>query len=413
MANEEKLNTSELKIGMYVTKLDRPWLETSFLLQGFYLSSEKDIKLMQKECEYVYIDPIKDRQAKYAMERLQKERRSGADRRSLGELGKLQSQVTYKDITPVEEEIEAAREVHKEMSVSLEDCMDRVRSGKILDMRGLQSALTEMKKCIVRNPNALLLLSKLKNKDSYTYSHCLDSSALCIAFGRHLGFSSQNLDDLAIGALMCDIGKSRVPDEILSKPERLTDDEYALMQQHVSHSVAILQEAGNVNRAAIEIVSTHHERFDGSGYPRGLKQDAIPVLGQIAAIVDCYDAMTSDKIYSPAVSPSEAIRRLFGWAGVFFQRELVDAFIQAIGIYAVGSFVELSTGQVAIVIGQNQLRRLRPKVMVVLDENKNSVSSMSIIDLLHETADARDNPLEVKRSIDPNDFGLDPRDFYI
>lgn len=413
MANEKKIDTSDLKVGMYVCKLDRPWLETSFLLQGFYLSSEKDIKLMQKECSYVFIDVVRDQQARYEMERRQRERRTGIDRRSMGELAKLQSQVTYRELTPVEEEIEVAKEIRTEMNLSLEECMDSVRAGKILDLRKLNTAIQDMKKCIVRNPNALLLLSRLKDKDSYTYAHCLDSSALCIAFGRHLGFSSQNLDDLAIGSLMCDVGKSRVPKDILNKPERLTEEEFDLMKQHVSHSIAILDETGKVNRTVMEIVGTHHERFNGSGYMRGIKQKDIPVLGQIAAIVDCYDAMTSDKIYREAVSPSEALRRLYGWADELFQRELVEAFIQAIGIYAVGSFVELTTGQIAIVIGQNQLRRLRPKVMIVLDENKKAISSMPIIDLLHETEDGKGTPLGVNRSIDPKDFNLDPRDYYI
>ena len=201
--------------------------------------------------------------------------------------------------------------------------------------------------------------------------------------------------------------------QILNKPEELTSEEYELMKQHVTHSVAILQEAGNTNRAVIEIVSSHHERFNGSGYLRGVKQSQIPVLGQIAAIVDCYDAMVSDKIYSPAVSPSEAIRRLYGWADDLFQRELVEAFIQAIGIYAVGSFVELSTGEIAIVVGQNQLRRLRPKVVVVLDKDKKPVTAMPIIDLMHELTDHKGEKLGIRRSIDPKDYDIDTREFYI
>ncbi len=212
---------------------------------------------------------------------------------------------------------------------------------------------------------------------------------------------------------MCDIGKARIPDEILNKPDRLTVDEYGLVKQHVVHSVKILLEAGNVNRSVIEIVATHHERYNGSGYFRGLNHGDIPVLGQIAGIVDCYDAMISEQCYSQAISSYEAIRRLYGCSNELFQRELIEAFIQAIGIYTVGSFVELNTGLVAIVIEQNPFQRLRPRLMAVLDENKQPLSAMPIVDLIQVTADEKGNPIEIVKAIDPEDYDIDPKEFYI
>jgi len=414
MPNEKKIDTSELTIGMYVSQLDRPWLETSFLLQGLHISSDKDIELMQEECDYVYIDLEKDQQAKYAVERRNsEERRQGKDRRGANELDIIKSKTAYTNKTEVEEEIEVAKDIRKVISVSMQECMDSVRSGKKIDMHRIEGAVKQMKECMMRNPNAFILLRALKDKDSYTYSHCMDSSALCIAFGRHLGITNENLDDLAIGAMMCDIGKARIPEEILNKPESLTEAENLLVRQHVGHSVATLEEAGNSKRAVIEIVANHHERFDGSGYFRGLKKGDIPVLSQIAAIVDSYDAMTSERCYRPAISSYEAIRRLYGSSNELFQRELVEAFIQAIGVYTVGSFVELNNGQVAIVIEQNQFRRLRPKLMVLLDENKKSLAALPIIDLIKEPTDNRGNVLEIVKGIEPADYDINPRDFYI
>ncbi|NKB33924.1 MAG: DUF3391 domain-containing protein [Pseudomonadales bacterium] len=191
MFSRKKLDTSELAIGMYVSKLDRPWLETSFLLQGFLISSENDLKLMREECDFVYIDLAKDQRDRLKKKQEEEiERRSGVDRRIATGLYKIMSKFNYQTKTKVEEEIDVAKEIHKELDASIKECVESVRAGKIIDLRGIKVATTKMKECIIRNPNTFMLLKILKAKDSYSYSHCLDSSALCIAFGRHLGVSN-------------------------------------------------------------------------------------------------------------------------------------------------------------------------------------------------------------------------------
>jgi len=411
---EKKIDTSQIMIGMYVSRLDRPWSETPFLLQGVYVHGDMDIKLLQKHCHHVYIDTEKTVEPAIPTDRRKiKNRRSRSERRTPNDLDITEPQVVYSDKTSVDEELEVAKELHGKIFDVVHELIDNAKSGNKIDVSNVKAVIKEMKQSILRNPSAFLLLRLLKDKDTYTYTHCLDMSVLCIVFGRHLGMSQEILDDLAIGTLMCDIGKIRLPSELLNKPGRLTKSEFEVIKEHVKHSVAIMEEAGNLSRTAIEVAATHHERFDGTGYLRGLKGSEIPVLGRMAAIVDCYDAMTSERCYSTGVSPHEAIRRLYAWRNELFQDELVEHFIQAIGAYPTGSIVELSTGQVGIVIMQNRIRRLRPKVMLVLDENKKSLGAGPIIDLMKETEDSKGDPLEIVKAGHHDEYGIDPRDYYL
>ena len=410
---EKQLKVSELQVGMYVSRLDRPWLETPFLIQGIRINNKKDIDILNNYCKKVYIDTEKTRQS-HGMEH-----RSGIDRRGsmpitgTSNLSFPGNKIEYVEKTTVKEELGIAKKLNKEISSVIREIMDDAKYGRKINTRETLKAVRKMKESILRNPNAFMLLRLIKDKDTYTYSHCLHVSGLCIAFGRHLGLSSETLDELAIGALLSDIGKLRLPSEILNKPDRLTEVEFEEVKKHVVHSIEIMEEAGNMNRASIEIAATHHERFDGSGYLRGMNGPQIPVLGRVAAIADCYDAMTSDKIYKSAISPYEAIRQLYGMRDVLFQDSLVENFIQMIGIYPTGAIVELSTGQVGIVISQNQLRRLRPTVMLVLDMDKQPMDAAPIIDLHKQTEDSDGNPLEIIKELEPGTFNVDPKEYFL
>jgi len=294
---------------------------------------------------------------------------------------------------------------------AVDEIMNNVRDDKKLDINRTKEVVSSMTDSILRNPNAFLWMRILKDKDSYTYSHCMDSGALAIAFGRHIGLSRNELEDLGMGALLSDVGKMQVPDELLNKPGELTEKEFEIVKKHVVYSVRIMQKSGGLSKAAIATAATHHERFDGSGYPRGLKGNEIPVLGRMAAIVDCYDAITSDRPHRRAISPNEAVRRLYDWRGSAFQSELVEQFIQTLGTYPTGSIVELNTGQVGIVVSQNRLRRLRPKLMLILDEGKNVYNFAPMLDLLNETQDSSGDQLEIIKVLEPGTYGIEPKDF--
>jgi HD-GYP domain-containing protein (c-di-GMP phosphodiesterase class II) len=203
-----------------------------------------------------------------------------------------------------------------------------------------------------------------------------------------------------------DVGKLRVDPALLQAERELTVEEAAQMAGHVNFGLEMLQESGVINQDVVDMVAHHHERYDGSGYPDGLAHDAIPTFARIAAIVDTYDAITTKRSYAPAISPSDAIKLLYKSRDEDFQAELVEAFIQAIGLYPAGTLVELSSGEVGVVVAEYRARRLRPKVMVLLDANKNALAQSRVVDLHEEVADDPQS-LTIKKSLKPEAYGID------
>jgi len=364
---EQKVSVDELRLGMYVSRLDRPWIETHFLFQGFHISSEADVLELRRTCEYVFVDPERGEVPDAEARRLAPPRR-----RVVGEeiFRNVPSQGVYPVVTSLDEELQAARDSRATTLAEISNILDDLRAGRKIHIDSMRQAVSGMIASIVRNPDAFLWLTRLKDKDSYAYAHCVDASSLAVAFGRHLGFSQQDLESLAIGTLLFDIGKLQLPDSLLKKPGRLTEKEYALMRRHVEFGVQIVQEMHGSSQDIVSTVKYHHERHDGKGYPLGAKGKKIPVFGRIAALVDCYDAITSERPYSHAMSAYDAVQLIYEWRDKDFQVDMVEQFIQCIGIFPAGTLVELTSGEIGIVVAQNRVRRLRPRIMLVLDRNK-------------------------------------------
>ena len=256
-------------------------------------------------------------------------------------------------------------------------------------------------------------LSMMQKKNKYSYSHSVDNCALAIAFGRYMGLPKKDLRNLAMGLLMMDIGNVRIPDPILNKTEKLSDVEYRIVKKHVPHSVDILKNTKGMNDDIINIALTHHERFDGSGYPSGLVGVHIPVYGRMAAIIDCYDAMTSHRPFSAAKSPYAALQDIYNWRGTAFQPELVEQFLQCMGVYPTGSLIEMASGEVGIVLDQNTTQRMRPKIMLILDSDKTQLMEYKTIDLSKTFEDSSGYPLNIYRGLDPDSYGIDPAEYYL
>jgi len=402
----KKIDVYDLRHGMWVSELDCPWRETPFLFQGFEIESDEHIEELKSYCKHVYVDtdlgcdsaPPASAGISYT-NTLPDE----LDRR----------QATYQEQTSIEEEIQVAKDIHQGGTQAIAEIMDDVHLGKKISITRVKQAVGGMVESIVRNPDAFAWLAQLKNKDSYTYSHCLDTCALGLIFGRHLGISKEELKVLGTGTLLLDIGKMRMPAELLEKPGKLTEKEFQIMKTHVGHSVEIMRGRKAMPAAAIEMAATHHERHNGEGYPLNLMGKEIPIFGKIAGIVDCYDAVTSDRVYRSAISPHKALRMLYAGNDKDFQAALVEQFIQCIGIYPVGGLVELSTGEIGIVLSQNRVRRLRPKVMLILDRDKKPHKTAPTIDLLTQVSDASGNPLEIKEALEPGAHGINPKEFYL
>lgn len=398
-----KLPVDDLKIGMYVSSLDRPWLETPFLLQGFALESLEDIERLQKHCAWVFIDTRKS----VVVESLPSSASKRGSRQTIKELFSNRALVTYHDAGSWDEEFPRAKAAVDVLSRGINELFEDLRQGDPLDLGRIKKSVDPMIESVSRNPDACIWLARLKQEDAYTYQHSLGASIWAVALGRQLGLPRKDLRSLAMGGLLFDIGKLGVDSQLLQATRALTDEEFQQVRNHVTLGVDMLGGSPLLNQDIMDMVAHHHERHDGSGYPEGLKGNNIPIFARIAAIVDCYDAITSHRSYARAMPPSHAIKMLYEWKDIDFQAELVEAFIQAIGIYPAGSLVELSTGEVAVVIAEYRSRRLRPKVMVLLDTSKKPLTDVITLDLLEGADEADGVRIDIVGSLEPDAYGID------
>ena len=407
--NQIKVRIPDLLEGMYVARLDRPWLDTPYKIQGFHIKTQQDIDKLQQYAEFVYIDVEKSKLD------------NGADSRQNGDLSdtEIKQKLTgikpriYQDISEFKSEMNTALENHKALAECVDDVMKDISNNENLKMPMLRKAVTPMVESIVRNPDAFSWLTMMKTRDNYTYTHSVSSSIWAVAFGRSLGLPKKDLLSLAVGALLFDVGKVKLPEKLLQNPNRYNPTEYKLVQKHVDYSVEIVSSIEGINDDVIEMVATHHERHNGSGYPKGLSGDKIPLFGKMAGIIDCYDAMISDRVYMSAISPHDAVRKLYDWSNIDFQLELVEQFIQVVGIYPVGTIIELSDGRIGVIVAHHRVWRLRPKIMLILDSDKNPYAQFDIIDTYKIEDDEDGNPLKIIKSVDPGIYGIDPQQFYL
>jgi len=408
--HEQKVSIGDVKVGMYVSRLDRPWLETRFLFQGFRITTVADIEELARHCEYVYIDVEKGLAAARTLDKIISEREKDQYSQVFRS---VPATPVYPVVTSVEEEVGASRESRSKLVTVVTNILDELKAGHSIKLMAIRQSVSGMIASIIRNPDAFFLLSRLKDKDNYAYAHCVDACGLAVAFGRHLGFSKPELENLAVGVLLCDIGKLQLPENLLKKPGRLTDREYELVRRHVEFGAQMVCEMKDSNAEVVSIVMHHHERHNGKGYPNQIPGHLIPVKGRIAALVDCFDAIISERAYSHAVSAYEAVNMIYEWRDKDFQSDMVEQFIQCIGLFPTGTLVELTTGEVGIVISQNRVRRLRPRVMLVLDKDKVACEFNPVIDLIEEPDDEEDEKIEILRPLATGSYGIDIGDYYL
>lgn len=415
MLNTLKIYAHELDIGMFVSSLDRPWLETPFLTQGFQIESQVQIDRLREYCEFVMIDSRRSATGAAAREVAGKTKRAARTERSVNgrrtrvpveRIFKGRPIKPYQDDSDWEDEHPRAKAALETLVEDLNDIFEQVTDGGKINVIKLKKSIDPVVDSISRNPDAAVWVARLKQHDKYTYQHSLGAAVWSVSLGRQLGLPKHDLRSLAMGCMLMDVGKLRVDPALLQAERHLTMEEAAQMAGHVSYGLEMIQESGVMNQDVIDMVAHHHERYDGSGYPNGLEQDAIPTFARIAAIVDTYDAITTKRSYASAISPSDAIKLLYKSRDEDFQAELVEAFIQAIGIYPAGTLVELSSGEVGVVVAEYRARRLRPKVMVLLDANKDTLVESRIVDLHEEAADDPQS-LTIKKSLEPEAYGID------
>jgi len=393
----KKISSDEVEIGMVVSSLDRPWSETTFLFQGFQARTQSDIDQLKQQSRHVYI-MVPDEEIEIS---------SGPSSVTpISVTAEAIGEERYGEPVAAETELRQARNSHQEISGLVRELETIVRQDKELDMDRVRQSVDTLVDSVVRNSDAYVWLTRIQKFDTYAYRHALSASVWATALGRELGLAKKALAALATGTLLMDIGNTALPREILRKDGRLSHDEWALVKSHVQHGVRILSAAPSTRIDVIDIVRTHHERLDGSGYPEGLKGKQIPFLGQIAGIVDFYAAVTIPRPYAPAIAPSAAMQMLHRQRQRYFDEALVQAFIQAMSTYPTGSLVELSTGVVGIVLSQNPGFRLRPNVVLLLDPDKQPYGSYPVVNLVNEAQDSRGFPQHVSKTLVDGAYGL-------
>jgi HD-GYP domain-containing protein (c-di-GMP phosphodiesterase class II) len=408
----DKVYCNALKPGMYVQELDRPWLETPFMFQGFRIRNSKEIETLKRHCEYVYINRVESEidttavNANMVSSRFNESQISEVANRSV-------NTSMYFDTVTVEEELVTARVIYDQSSSSIANIFVGIHDDDSLNLSEVRKTTSDIVESVLRNPDAFLLLQNMRKKSQYIYTHAINSCALAATFCRHLGFSKEEIHDISMGALLLDIGTVRLPPALLEMKTKLNALSMKLVRHHVNFGIEILENTPNMPSVVHNMVSTHHERVNGKGYPNCLKGDEIPICGRIAAIVDCYDAMIRDRPYRKSMSPTEAICTMYNWRSVDFHEDLVEQFIQCIGAYPTGSLVKLNSGQTGIVMSQNRTRRLYPKVLLILNADDVRYQKPSMLDLWEYAQKTTGTCLEITRVMDIGELGVDPSEYYL
>lgn len=415
----------QLQIGMFVSNLDRPWCQTPFPIQGFYIRSNDDIRSLTSFCKYVLVDQSLDRsQFDYdelpgSPMPLAAKRTSPTQKNQEKRLLKLpevriKDPQTYGATVPLKKEVEVATKILVKIQSAIENVLSQVRSREPVNFSDVEHASEGMVDSIVRNPDALVWLHRVKKKDEHSYHHSINAAVWALVFGRHLGLSREVLKNLSTGVLLSAIGKSKLDPELLVGSGSLSNSQFEEYKQFVNRGVEILESCINVSHQVVTIVQHHKERHNGTGYPQGLTGDKIPLLAKIAGIVDAYQAMIEPRMGAEPMTPAQAVSQLYEGRNIEFQEDLVERFIQAIGVYPTGSIVQLTTDEVGIVVSHNPGRRLWPKVMVVLDENKKPLKAGKVVDLLNYNESRQEqSTVHIIGSLPFGSYDVDPSQYQV
>jgi HD-GYP domain-containing protein (c-di-GMP phosphodiesterase class II) len=498
-----------------VSELDRPWIETRFLLQGFLLDNEADLESLRIYCKHVYVDlrlsdekvaarcqatvapsleqvvfaqdasdkervvldepkpptdsdstPIEnlrtgrtrsaqarnyppvsdgtrlrflellraiaideqqngraflDRLSDWFNNRLNHNKASPESQRServSSELGMAsilpqgESLTIYENTNPVEAELPRARQAFIHGENVARDIANQIQTDQLPDIPAVKACVDNIVDSMISNPDAVMFISRLRDEDINTYHHGVKVSLYLIALGRHLGIPKAQLAELGLIGMLADVGKIKLPRAILAKPSALTPAEFEIVKDHVDLSLASLDGAAGLTPAVLQGIAQHHERLDGSGYPKGLTGDQIGVYGRMTAIADSFSSMTTPRPYANASLPQEALLNLYECRGTLLSAPLIEQFVQAIGVFPVGCLVELSNGEVAVVVAHNRIRRLEPKVLVLTSPDKSPLATPIERDLF-ELGKSTVNRLRITKGVRINSFNLSIRDHYL
>lgn len=387
--------TAQLKPGMFVQKVIKQTGNIRIKSQGWVKTQSGIDKLIKSGVLEVEIDP--DRML--ITEKVEKKLTSTAKH-------KIKPRDPWLTTHSAEQEMGKAKKLYDEAKNLQTKAFDDIESGRTVDVAPFKELASGFIDSVFRNQDALACITQMRQKDAYLLEHSINVSILMSIFAKHLNIEKSLIEELATGALLHDIGKIKIPDAILNKPGRYSDEEFKVMQNHALFSKEILEDAG-LTGIAVDIAGMHHERLDGKGYPFGKKGDEISQYVRMASIVDVYDALTAERVYKAGMEPIKAFKILKQGCPDSFDGELLNKFIQCIGIHPVGTLVKLSSQKVGLVTQSNPTTPLKPVVKTFFNVKHGRYTEVQDIDLSNKKIQDA-----LESAVKPKQYNIDLEGFY-
>ncbi len=440
------VTTEDLRLGMFVAELDLPWLGMPFPLEGVLIDHPRQVEALRNRCHEVVIDidrshpesirhlPIlsldrfdaRSRDGRGSITRrmrtwweslvaamFSRRRAMSEPSRRLADIPADVELVVHRDTASFDQAIGSARAVYRDIEVTMRKVMDGLAAKREISVEAIAGAAAELVESLAVNHEAMMWLVRMRQRNVRTYMHSVEVAVYMVTLGRHLGFPREHLLKFCAIGLLLDVGMTRIDNALLERAGSLSDTELAEIRKHVEYGLEILAKSPGVDQDVLEAIAQHHERIDGSGYPRGLRGHEMSFAGRMAAIADSFAALTAQRPHAEPLSAFNAMKVLFSCADRLYPEPLVEQFVQAIGLFPVGSLVELSTGEVAAVVSHNNVRRLKPRVLILTNVEKEPLVTPCGINLMLEPKDADGKPVHILRGLPIGAYGVNTRDYFL
>ncbi len=407
----KKIPTELARPGMFIQKFEGPWLAHPFWRSSFLLEEPEDLrKILDSGIPELWIDTERGIDLPDA-------RQPGPAEAPQAPPPPAQaSPATAMD--PAREppppsrvelaaELGRARKLYEDSRARMRALFSEARLGRAIDPQMAGSLVEEIAASLQRNPWALISVARLKTSDEYTYMHSVAVCALMIALGRHLGLAEEPIREAGTAGLLHDLGKARIPPDILNKPGKLSEREFAVMKTHPRHGWDMLRQVRGMSEAALDVCLHHHEKMDGTGYPDGLAGESISLVARMGAVCDVYDAVTSNRPYKKGWDPAESLRNMARWSGSHLDPRIFAAFVKSVGIYPVGSLVRLESGLMGVVVDQGESSLLTPRVRTFFSAKTRAYVQPNLVDLARPGCQDR-----IAGPENPADWGIMDADGY-